>query len=491
MFRGEFEVDTRIARLVAFSLLVLLVLANTLLWVFPVEAQVTEVTIGALYPLSGDLATFGKANVEALLIALEDVNKWMADNKFPFRFKLEVRDTATDPTTAESLFRTLYGAGVRYFLGPMSSGELGRVMGAMEAAGLKSVIISPSSTSPALAKKDSVYRFPPPDEFQGRVLALLFKADGVKTLIIVYRSDDWGKLLADITKSESEKIGIKVEASLGYDPKSPDFKSLVETVRGIISRLVAAGVKYEEIGLNIISFEEGIDFLVEAAPKPEFSKIKWYGSDGTALSAKATGTPVAAELAATTVWKNTITFGLTDIAVRLFWTIKDKIGYSPDPYSIISYDCLWVLALAIVAAGGPANIDKVAELIPKIVELYVGASGKITLNEFGDRAGSDYAIYTIKEVTPGKYDWRIIAKYDFATDRIVTLEKDPLAEKPVTIPTAYPTIDMTKFMALLPPTPTPTPTPTPAPAISPTLVAVVIVILVLVALAAYFLLRRR
>ncbi|MEN2999102.1 MAG: ABC transporter substrate-binding protein [Acidilobaceae archaeon] len=201
----------------------------------PAAAQ--EVTIAVLYPLSGDLASMGKSNAEALRVALEDLNKWLRDNGFRFTFKLDIRDSETKPETAESLFRTLHAAGFRYFLGTMSSGELGRIMGAMEGAGLKAVIISPSSTSPALAKKDSVYRLPPPDDFQGKVLAQLYKVDGVKRVIIVYRSDDWGRALAELTKKEAEALGIKVEQVIGYDPKSPNFKPLAEQVRSTVNRL--------------------------------------------------------------------------------------------------------------------------------------------------------------------------------------------------------------------------------------------------------------
>lgn len=205
-----------------------------------VPATRTEVVIGALYPLSGDLGGMGKANIESLKIALEDLNKWLAQNGFPYSFKLEIRDTQTKGDVAESQFRTLYGLGIRLYVGPMSSGELGRVMGAID-GGLKSVVISPSSTSPALAKKDTVYRFPPPDELQAEVIAEVMKSDKVKKVIIVYRSDDWGEPLAKLVEEEAKKRGMEVVKLIGYDPNSPQFKSVAEQVRGEINRLTGGG----------------------------------------------------------------------------------------------------------------------------------------------------------------------------------------------------------------------------------------------------------
>jgi ABC-type branched-subunit amino acid transport system substrate-binding protein len=205
----------------------------------PAPTSVREITIGALYPITGDLATFGKANVEALKIALEDVNKWFEENGYPWRFKLDIRDSETKPDTAKSLFRALHGAGVRYFLGPMSSGELKELVADI-GAGFKAVVISPSSTSPVLAIKDTVFRFPPPDDFQGRVLNMLYKNDGVTHVIIVYRNDDWGKGLADFVKAYEKDFGIKIVDAIPYDPKAPAFGALVETVRAKVRELTVA-----------------------------------------------------------------------------------------------------------------------------------------------------------------------------------------------------------------------------------------------------------
>jgi len=220
-------------------LLVFLTLSLVYPLATPSRAQaVTEITIGALYPLTGDLATFGKANVEALKIALEDVNKWFADNGYPWRFKLDIRDSETKPETARSLYRTLHGQGIRFFLGPMSSGELKELIAEIQ-AGLKSVVISPSSTSPALALEDTVFRFPPPDDFQGKVLNMLYKKDGVTQVIIVYRNDDWGKGLADFIEFYAKDFGIRIVDKIPYDPKAPTFGPIIETLRGLVGGLGA------------------------------------------------------------------------------------------------------------------------------------------------------------------------------------------------------------------------------------------------------------
>jgi hypothetical protein len=265
---------------------------------------------------------------------------------------------------------------------------------------------------------------------------------------------------------------------------------------GVITPLAipssAQRVDPSKVAIELIAFEEGVSFLVEASRFEELARVKWYGSDGTALSAKLLEDPTASRFAANVVWKNTITFAATDIAVRVYWTVKDRVGYSPDPYSFISYDCLWVLALAIAYAGGPEDVDKVADMIWKVLETYEGATGKIKLNEYGDRAGSDYAIFA-PVMVGGKIEWRMVELYDFAKDMIVKVEKDPFAERPATLPTALPKFSPPPKPAPAttptPTTPTPTPT-TPAPGVSPALIAAIVVIVIVVAAIAYYLLRR-
>ncbi|MEM4631594.1 MAG: ABC transporter substrate-binding protein [Acidilobaceae archaeon] len=199
---------------------------------------VVTVTIGALYPLTGGLASFGRTNVEALKIAIEDLNKWLEANGFKFRFSYEIRDTATSPEVALDRFRELYARGIRVFVGPMASRELAKIRDEI-LGGSRAVVISPSSTSPLLKTKDTIFRFPPPDDYQCLAIARMIKNDGVKQIVIVYLNDDWGRMLADYTKRRAEELGITVLGMYAYDPNNPGFPSLAETVFKTIEANVA------------------------------------------------------------------------------------------------------------------------------------------------------------------------------------------------------------------------------------------------------------
>jgi branched-chain amino acid transport system substrate-binding protein len=390
------------------------------------QASIKVVKIGALLPLTGDLASFGKANEESILLAEKDINKYLEEKGANWRIKIVIVDTATDPATAKERFDTLYQQGIRFFIGPMTSAELAQIVSLIQ-QGYKAVVISQSSTAPSLALKDTVFRFPPPDEFQGKVLAKLYQKDGVTHVIMVYRNDDWGSGLAGYIEKYAKAAGINIVQKIPYDPKAANFANVVEQIKTAVENLLNKGVPASKIGVELIGFDETANILEQANNYDVLKKVKWYGSDGSALSQAVLQSPGAAEFAAMVNWKNTITFSISDKTARVYCTLKKKLGYSPDPYSLIAYDAVWAMALAIEKAGGPdATPDAVAKAIPEVLKNYVGVSGKIVLNEYGDRAGSDYGIFTVVK-TDDKYEWRLIELYKFEKDDIVPVQGNPLS----------------------------------------------------------------
>ncbi|MCC5998948.1 MAG: hypothetical protein LM573_07700, partial [Thermofilum sp.] len=53
--------------------------------------------------------------------------------------------------------------------------------------------------------------------------------------------------------------------------------------------------------------------------------------------------------------------------------------------------------------------------IPLVAQNYNGVTGLLTLDQNGDRATGDYAIWQIVKTSTG-YDWQLVGWYDSATD---------------------------------------------------------------------------
>ena len=391
----------------------------------PTGTEVQTIQIGVLLPLTGDLASFGKTNQEAVKMAEADVNSYLEEQGANFRIQLVIVDTETKPSVALQKFDTLYQQGIRFFIGPMSSGELSEIVSEIK-QNKEAVVISQSSTAPSLALQDTVYRFPPPDELQGKVLAELYQNDGVTHVIIVYRNDDWGSGLAGFVENYFTQFGGTVAAKIPYDPQSPNFDNLVQEIANQVDQLTAQGVAPENIGVELIAFEEASQILGTASQYSQLAQVKWYGSDGTALSQQILQNQDAASFAVQVKWKNTITFGLTDKTKNVYCALLNKLGYPPDPYSLIAYDAVWVMALAIQQAGGPdASVQDVANAIPQVVQSYNGVTGTITLNEYGDRVATDYGIFEIVEQN-GQYQWVLTEIWKYQTEQFEQITENPL-----------------------------------------------------------------
>ena len=68
---------------------------------------------------------------------------------------------------------------------------------------------------------------------------------------------------------------------------------------------------------------------------------------------------------------------------------------TPNVYTYASYDAVWILGLAIEAAGD-AGFDEVKRQVPLVASDYQGALGDIELNAAGDAAEATYAVWGIE-----------------------------------------------------------------------------------------------
>ncbi|PLJ77080.1 MAG: hypothetical protein B7L53_08140, partial [Thermofilum sp. NZ13] len=223
----------------------------------PAAQQTITVPIGALLPLTGDLSSFGKRNQHALELAVEDINAFAEQVGSPFRFKLLVEDTGTNPEQARAKIQALAAQGVQAVIGPMASSEVSQVKQFADAN--KIVVISQSSTAPSLAVAgDYVFRVVPNDVYQGRALARLVFSSGFRGAAVIYKNDAWGKGLFEAFAARFRELGGSVEA-VAFDPNAQD-------VSGEVARLAEAASKLgPSTAVVLISFEDDGIRVIQAA----------------------------------------------------------------------------------------------------------------------------------------------------------------------------------------------------------------------------------
>ncbi len=376
-----------------------------------------EILIGALLPLSGDLASEGAMNKAAVEMAIEDLNSYVRSVGLPITFRLLIEDSATDPTTALAKLQALYAKGVRAIVGPMTSAEVRNLKS--YADGNKIVVFSHSSTAPDLAVPDYVFRNVPHDLFQGKAIARLLMDYGIKYVYILYRNDAWGKGLADSTDARYKEIGGTVIGKAAYDPKKIDFSAeltaATTAVRDAVNRYGA-----KSVGVLLISFEEGGTITAQAGRYPDLMDITWFGSDGTAQNLKileAAGPQLARVKHFATIFAPTESSKYVDFANRF----KARTGELPGTYAATAYDCVWILGLSIIQAG-KYDGEAIRNALPLVARSYFGVSGWTILDANGDRAGGNYDVWAVV-IKDGKPAWERVAVVDTAADTVVWIKR--------------------------------------------------------------------
>ena len=395
---------------------VLIVASLLVLPIFTVKAQLPEeIPIGALMAITGPLSSFGKRHSLAAQMAIDDVNEYVAKLGLNVRFKLIVEDTKVLPEEALARIQSLAAQGVKVVVGPLASSEVTAVKGFADAN--KIVVISHSSTAPALAiPGDFIFRFVPTDIYQGRALARLAEALGLRKVVVIYRGDPWGDGLFEAFKENFEGLGGTVRG-VRYDPTAKDLSPEVR----IASESVSAWGAGPDVGVLLISFEDdGISVLSSAKEDPVLMGVKWIGTDGTAISTKVAEQvgDIAVKVGGfpNTLYNPTLSPKQEEFRKRFY----EVAGEDPDAYTYNIYDAIWVAALAIIEAR-TYDGEVIAKILPDVASRYFGVSGWTLLDENGDRAGGDYGIWSVVEVD-GKYEWKLTGIYSLATDSVTLKE---------------------------------------------------------------------
>lgn len=369
----------------------------------------SNIRIGALLSLTGDGASLGTASAAALDLAVRDINREMEALRLPYRVQSDIEDTRLTASVAAEKIGLLGARGARIVIGPQSSSEAAAVLSYANANGI--LVISQGSTASSIAiPNDHLFRLAPNDKLEGAAQAALLRADGIDTLVPLWRADAGNGGLRDSTKRSFEAGGGIVLPGISYDPATTNFTSAVAAI-GAAVRGVKNARPTAKIAVYLASFEEAVDIFRLARLDADLSAIRWYGGDGVTQSrALLADANVAAFAVATSFVAPNV--GL-DESARDFWApisdeIRARIGFAPDTYALSVYDAAWVAVLSAIEVENDAALLR--ESFVRNVQRYWGLTGPTALDVNGDRKIANFDFWSIRNVD-GKVDWVRTAQY--------------------------------------------------------------------------------
>lgn len=374
-----------------------------------------EITIGALFSITGNWATLGVPSKAAMEIGIEDVNKYLADGGSGMRFRASIRDTKLDPAVALAQVTALKAAGVEVVIGPQSSAEVAAIKSYVDANGV--LVASQSSTAGTLAiAGDNIFRFTPSDTLEAVALVGLMNADGMKTIIPLWRNDAGNIGLQVATRALFGAVGT-VKPGVQYAANQPDFTAALASLRTQVQAAIAERGGTTGVAIAHAGFDEVVDIFKLAAADPVLSSVRWYGTDGTAQNEPLRTDATAAAFARKVNFWTPIPG--VDAGASARWQpvatrIAARAGAAPDAFALAVYDAVWVTAQAYLATGGPGRFAALKKAFVTAADGFYGASGWTTLNAAGDRRFGDFDFFSLSQ-SGSTFTWTLRAQYDTRT----------------------------------------------------------------------------
>jgi branched-chain amino acid transport system substrate-binding protein len=383
-----------------------------------------EFVVGAILPLTGSFSSIGKSIKIALEKAEYDVNKHFEDINSSSHFNLLMANSKTSREDSLAAIKELHENGAKIIVGPAISST---VDAAREYADANNIIlISYSSTSPSLSiEGDNLFRLVPDDTNQGKIVAERMISDGIKVIVPIWRGEIYGNELYKSTKSHFEKLGGKVEEGINYKPYTGKFATSLHRINFLmwnqelekLNVIVSDAVKKygaNSVGVYVISFDEITPILIQSTLYENLGKVRWYGSDKIAQNHQITKNVDSALFAMKVNLSNPL-YSI-DSESKKSHDLKEVLEkqlheVSSITYPAIAYDSYWIAALSLDKNStfnyGDENLTKsFKEIIVETAESFDGISGKIKLNNAGDRIGGNYDFWIVtKDKDSQSYEW--------------------------------------------------------------------------------------
>ena len=370
--------QTRFRKVLLFSVVLSLLLANVVLISNCSKEEPQVYKIGAILPLTGSGASWGDISKKGIMLAEEEINQ--AGGIKGKKIEVLFEDSKTEPNGAISALRKL----IDIHKVPCSVVDMisSNVLAIAPIAEEKQVvIISPGASSPDISNAgEYVFRNWPSDDLQGSELAKIVYEKGYKKIAILYIENAFGEGLKKAFTNTFEGNGGAITAAEPFEQGGSDFRPQVTKVKGSNPEAVILFI-YPPEAVKLIKQirEAGISvqlFATAEIEDPSVLEIK--EAEGLIYSMPQPPDKGRKEVS------------------DFIAAYKAKYNEDPGVISDVAYDALKLLCKGIEEGGysGPA----IQKVLSGVID-YKGTSGTITFDENGDLAKPIIA----KTIKDGKF----------------------------------------------------------------------------------------
>jgi len=294
-------------------------------------------------------------------------------------------DSGGGPQTAAAGVTKLAGQGCKVIVGPGTSAEAQAAL--TEANRLGVILISPGSTASKLAiKDDNLLRLVPDDRVEARAIVALMAADGIDTLVPVWRDDLGNAGLHSSVTAEFKKLRGPASVTAGVPYSSTKAAGFGSQAKAIAAQVSAA--PSGKTGVYLAGFGEAAQVVSAAAGVPVAVSVPWYGGDGIV------GDPAFTKVPSTVSTVEKVGLPAPQYALNpqnrstwqgLFKKIQKASGIMPDAFGLVTYDSATLALNSLSIASQGDDAAKLRQVVTDYANAHEGVTGTLKVNSAGDR----------------------------------------------------------------------------------------------------------
>ena len=330
------------------------------------------VKVGVMMAFSGGSSSMGYGAMKGIQLAKKQLG---ANN-----IEIVQMDSKCDPKEAAEAIKKLIAQKVVAIIGDGCSSA--SVAALPAANNSKTIMVSPSSSSPTLSIPDDYFfRVVPPDTLQGSYIAQAIYDKGIRNVAVFYTNEPYGSGMNKVFQEKFEALGGKVVATTTAEPdvitlnnqiqemKAANPEAIFIAPNSVVSATAVINLAHEA-GLNVPLYGADImydDTIIKNAPE---------ASEGLIITSFPTGTKSFKQ------------------ALQNEYKTTEQLYAAPQAYDAFN-------AIYKAVQKGARTGEDIKKALPGIS--FDGVSGHVTFDMYGDLGGKDYK-YDLFQVKNGTFE---------------------------------------------------------------------------------------
>jgi branched-chain amino acid transport system substrate-binding protein len=331
-----------------------------------------KIKVGAVIPLTGEVATYGQSLKNGFDVALSE---------YPGIFEIIYEDSKADKNTGISAINKLISSdGVKFVFGDATSGVV--LATAPIAEKNKVILFDAIATSDEIIDSgDYIFRNSPSNYRQAvKAAEFIVKELKLRNVAIIYNQTDYGVNLSNVFKQELKKYNIKPLYEAPYQDGTTDFRTILTQLKYSGAQAVFAPGNYEETAMLLRQARQmgvSVPFIgTDGAYSPKFFEIAGKAADNFHLTMMGVDES-------------------NEMYQHFVRTYIERYNVVPDVFASYGYEAGKILFDSIIKSGN--NADKVKQYLYNTT--FESLTGKIKFDKNGEVARD----YVILKVVNGKF----------------------------------------------------------------------------------------